>query len=255
MTDDDVTATDPAGLLPHLDLDRAYVFCDFDGTLVEIAATPDGITIPTDLAARLNALATRLDGRFAIVTGRPVGAIDRFLPDYRGDIWGAHGASSRRDGTHYDHLLTDGPEVAALHAAMDRIGQVHDALLEKKPTGAVVHFRDNPRNGAALREAVEAMLADHADFELHASKMAWEVRPDDASKGGVVDHVLAAWGTDLLPVVFGDDTTDEEGMAVARRHGGFGVRIGAGETLARFRLPDPTAMRALVMRLTEGALT
>ena len=35
----------------------------------------------------------------------------------------------------------------------------------------------------------------------------------------------------------GDDTTDEDGFRAAQELGGFGVRIGQADTVARFRVP------------------
>src|SRR3546814_18412039 len=46
------------------------LFPDFDGTLVDIAETPDAILVPDDLARRLEGLAARIDGRPALTTGR-----------------------------------------------------------------------------------------------------------------------------------------------------------------------------------------
>src|SRR3546814_3728119 len=46
------------------------LFLDFDGTLVDIAETPDAILVPDDLARRLEGLAARIDGRLALITGR-----------------------------------------------------------------------------------------------------------------------------------------------------------------------------------------
>src|SRR3546814_3977158 len=48
------------------------LFLDFDGTLVEIADTPEGIHVPDGLPARLDALHRMLDGRIAIVSGRAI---------------------------------------------------------------------------------------------------------------------------------------------------------------------------------------
>ena len=41
-----------------------------------------------------------------------------------------------------------------------------------------------------------------------------------------------------VPVFVGDDLTDEDGFRAAAAEGGFGVKIGPGETAASFRLPD-----------------
>jgi len=247
----DPMLTDPVDLVPEIDLGRAYVFCDFDGTLVDIAPTPDGIDVAGNLAGTLNSMVDVLSGRFAIVSGRPVPDIERFLPEYRGDIWGAHGAASRRGGTLKNHPLTGSDAVARLQTAARRVGETHGTLVEMKPTGGVLHYRSKPGLEDTLRAEAVALLADNEGFELHASKMAWELRPLGASKGGAVAQELADRDSGLIPVVFGDDVTDEEAMTVAIAMGGFGVRIGSGKTQARFRLKDTTAMRDLLKRIIK----
>lgn len=46
------------------------LFLDFDGTLVEIAATPETIAVPAGLAQGLVDLSHELEGRLALVSGR-----------------------------------------------------------------------------------------------------------------------------------------------------------------------------------------
>jgi trehalose 6-phosphate phosphatase len=45
-----------------------------------------------------------------------------------------------------------------------------------------------------------------------------------------------------VPVFIGDDETDEDGVKAALKYGGFGVRVGEGESGARHRLPDVKAV-------------
>src|SRR5688572_13406603 len=81
------------GLDPSLP-DRPALFLDFDGTLVEIAPRPDAVRVPPELPPLLARLAGRLDGALAVVSGRPLGELDHFLPVPIA-MAGDHGASLR----------------------------------------------------------------------------------------------------------------------------------------------------------------
>ena len=45
-----------------------------------------------------------------------------------------------------------------------------------------------------------------------------------------------------LPVYAGDDLTDEPAMAEVQSRGGFAIRIGPGDSVARYRLAGPAEL-------------
>jgi len=45
------------------------------------------------------------------------------------------------------------------------------------------------------------------------------------------------------PWMFGDDVTDEAAFEAVLALGGVAVKVGAGTSLAPYRLPDPAALR------------
>jgi trehalose 6-phosphate phosphatase len=224
-----------------------YLMLDFDGTLIDLAPTPDGIHVPDRLHGLLAGLHAKLDGRLCLVSGREVAVLERFLPDFPGDIFGAHGAEVRRGGTLSRHPLVGSPVVADVQSqAQDAVAQMHGVTLETKDTGAVIHYRAVPQAEGAARAAAETIAAAAPGMEMHTSKMAFEIRPSNASKAGAVHAIIAEQPSGIRPVVIGDDVTDEEAMVVANAAGGFAVRVGGGDTCAAYRLPDPAAVLALL---------
>jgi trehalose 6-phosphate phosphatase len=68
--------------------------------------------------------------------------------------------------------------------------------------------------------------------------MVVELRPDGIGKGNALQELMrSAPFQRRIPVMFGDDATDEPAFALANRMGGLSVKVGAGATLARHRLP------------------
>ncbi|WP_386681002.1 trehalose-phosphatase [Loktanella sp. R86503] len=233
-----------------------YLMLDFDGTLVDLAPTPDGIHIPDRLHGLLAGLHDKLGGRLCLVSGREVAVLEQFLPDFPGDIFGAHGAEARLGGTLSRHPLVGSPTVAQVQdSARNAVAQIPGATLETKDTGAVIHYRAVPEAAATARAAAQAIAAAATGMEMHTSKMAFEIRPSDASKAGAVHTIVTEHPGTIRPVVIGDDVTDEEAMVVANAAGGFAVRVGDGDTCAAYRLPDPAAVLALLETwLTEETL-
>jgi trehalose 6-phosphate phosphatase len=56
------------------------------------------------------------------------------------------------------------------------------------------------------------------------------------------------------PVFVGDDRGDEHGFRVVDKAKGIAVKVGAGPTSARYRLPDVDAVRAWIAALQPGAI-
>jgi trehalose 6-phosphate phosphatase len=215
----------PPPVLPPIA--RAALLLDLDGTLLDIAPTPDAAVVPPDLIASLRALRARLDGALAVVSGRPVEQVEALLPDAAQAIAGEHGGAIRHaPGEALDRVdLPTPPE--AWFAAGARIAAAHPgAALERKANGFVLHYRAAPALGPALGAAMAALVEDSDRFVMVPARKAWELRPRGADKGTAVEAVMRrAPFAGRLPVFIGDDVTDEDGMAAARRLGGVGLRV------------------------------
>ena len=79
---------------PRLTPDAA-LFLDFDGTLVDIAETPEAIEVPQRLVPLLTDLHDLLGGALAVVSGRQIDVLDRFLAPLRLPAAGEHGVQRR----------------------------------------------------------------------------------------------------------------------------------------------------------------
>jgi len=208
---------------------QAALLLDLDGTLVDIAPTPDAVVVPPGMTETLHRLRERLRGAIAIVTGRTADVIDRLLGDGAFAVGAEHGGTVRRlPGApleRADEHLAPPPD--AWIAEARHLADAHPgALVERKALGFTLHYRAVPEAGPLFRDALSAMLAGSPTFELLAGKLVWEVRPLGVNKGTAVRALMAGPPfAGRLPLFIGDDVTDEDGMRVARAMGGAGLQV------------------------------
>lgn len=214
------------------------LFLDFDGTLVEIADIPDGIHVPDGVPAQLAALHRALGGRIAIVSGRAIADIQSHLGPLHLLMVGSHGAEIG-EAAEDTKPLSDASraELAALTAAWPRL------LVETKPHGIAVHYRQEPEAAPAVFTVMDDMAAREG-LAARRGKMVVELGPKSANKGAAVARLMAAAPfAGALPIFIGDDTTDEDGFAAVAALGGYGILVGAPRpTAAHYRLADPEAV-------------
>lgn len=206
---------------------RTALLLDMDGTLIDLAATPDAVVVPPDLPGVIADLREALGGALAIVTGRPIHDVDRLLGSAPGAVAGEHGGAIR--------LAFDAPVQRAdvpalppawLDAADKLVALFPGALLERKARGLALHYRLAPGAGPVFHAALSAMVDSEPGFQLLQGLMVWEVRPAGIDKGGAVATLMRqAAFAERLPVFIGDDLTDEDGMREARKLGGAGYRV------------------------------
>ncbi|GIX31744.1 MAG: trehalose 6-phosphate phosphatase [Porticoccaceae bacterium] len=237
---------------PELDLDRVAFFLDFDGTLVDIAPTPDAVVVPPALPELLAALREASGGALAVVSGRSLAALDRLL-GLPLDAAGLHGAEWRLRGERF--VAPPGPALAEARAHLAEIARRHGLLLEDKGAGAALHFRDRPELEGLIDRELQARLAGLPGLRLVRGKCVREVLPAGVDKGAAVARFLAQPPfAGRLPVYAGDDLTDEDAFAVLAERGGLTIKVGEGASRAARRLASPAELRAWLAGLASGSL-
>jgi trehalose 6-phosphate phosphatase len=204
----------------------AALFLDFDGTLIELADTPDSIRVPPALPDLLRDLERRLSGRLALVSGRALADLDRHVGLSGIAAAGSHGLELRLPGK--AALAPDPPpKLAAARAAVAAYADSRPGLLaEEKPAGIALHYRLAPDEGEAAR-AFAADVAGRTGLDLLHGKMVAELRPPGTDKGGVLRALMAEPPfAGARPVFVGDDLTDEDAFRAAAALGGAGVLVG-----------------------------
>jgi trehalose 6-phosphate phosphatase len=227
----------------------AALLLDLDGTLLDIAPTPDAVRVPSGLPETLRRLREQLDGALAIITGRPVEQVDALLPGVPYAVAGEHGGAIRFAPSAAVERAALPPLPAGwLSAAAALVAAHPGTLLEEKARGFALHYRLAPEAGLALERGLRKLLGGQETHRLLPAHMAFEVRPRGADKGTAVAAVLArAPFAGRMPVYVGDDVTDEDAIRAAEARGGVGLRVAEA-------FGDAAGVRAWLARLAGEAL-
>lgn len=226
--------------MPDLPLDvprNSAFFFDFDGTLVDIAPRPELVAVEPRIGGLLRALDARYDGALAIITGRPLQAVDDFLAPAKLAMAAEHG-SVRRDSSGAMHLAEGNAAAieAAYGALKDLPNENSGLLLERKSSSLALHYRARPDLGALCADAVEGVVGEIDGLVILPGKMVFEIKPKGIDKGMAVRAFLEEPPfKGRTPIFAGDDVTDEHGFAVVNALGGISVKIDEGDTQAAFR--------------------
>ena len=224
-------------------LDGAALFLDFDGTLVELAETPDSILVSPALAPMLERLRRRLDGRLALISGRSRADLERHVPLSGIAFSGSHGLELRlADGTNLPLSVPIGLD--DLRDEVTRFAAARDGLLvEEKPAGIALHYRRAPAQAEPAIGFMERLARQHGLAVQHGN-MVVELRPEGATKGDALRAFMTEPEfTGARPVFVGDDLTDEHAFDAAAALGGAGILVGpARETAAQYRVDSVTAV-------------
>ena len=237
-----------SSIVDALTTDTCVVGIDVDGVLAPIVTHADQATIPAEVLDTVHALATTC--RVAIVSGRSVDDLDRFGFADTLAVFGSHGGQRR----HHDDPELDASEqmrrdqvIAACGAAATECGP--GAWVEKKPHGAVLHWRECTSADAqhVARRLIDD-LSSRADIWVTTGHHVVEATVRHASKATAM-RALASEVDARCMIYVGDDRTDEDVFAVMSPTD-IGIHVGSGDTLARMRLASPTevaeCLRAVV---------
>ena len=214
--------------------ERPGIILDFDGTISEIAQSPELAVIHPRILNTL-ALAVRKYEMVAVLSGRAVRDVSARV-SVRGVTYvGNHGAESIANGQ-LRVLSASAP--AGIGRALEyirRTVEIPGIVYEDKRFSASIHYRQVEDVKAAERQLRRAITrAPGSDMlDTFWGRMVLEIRPATAiTKGDAIAYLAAQHSLDAL-VFVGDDTTDIDGMrrlpALEDAHA-VGVAVTSSET-------------------------
>jgi trehalose 6-phosphate phosphatase len=229
------------------------LFLDIDGTLLDIAPTPDAVKVDVALLNLLRRLGRACNGAIALVTGRSIAAVDALFDPLQLPVAGVHGFERRNaQGRHFRPDFV-GAGLSYLRSEVTALAQsLHGVLLEDKGCAFAVHYRQAPN----LEETVRLRLARLVSaalpaFELLDGDHVVEIKPAEHDKSSAIEAFMQEKPfTGRTPVFIGDDTTDLDGFAAMKRFNGLAIAVGS-RIPGDMRLAGPRDVRAWL----EGLLT
>lgn len=202
---------------------RAGLFLDFDGVLADIAPEPDAAMIRDGVADLLSAL-SRVLGRVAVISGRPVGYLDAMVPA-EVDIVGLYGLEWRRDGGHHTLHLAETFRETVRELTADATSRFGAAVVEPKGLSLTIHYRSDEALARPMQEWV-AEQAERTGMEQRPAKRSFELHPPIKRDKGTA---LVELAEDLDPVAYvGDDLGDLpafDGLDELAAHGVATLRV------------------------------
>lgn len=224
------------------------LFLDVDGTLLELAATPDRVHVPAALRNTLQLACTREQGAFALLSGRPLKELDELFAPCRFAASGKHGLEVRLPNGEVIRPDIDPSRLDRARRWLLLMQKENRGLvLEDKGTALAMHYRLAPR----MQEEVSAAMRELADelgedFVLRPGKCVLEIMPRGLSERSAIETFMRQREfAGRIPIFVGDDPTDEVGFEAVNEMGGHSIRVGdLANTAAQFRFSSVSTVVA-----------
>jgi trehalose 6-phosphate phosphatase len=241
-------------LLP-LNLREFAILLDVDGTILDIAPTPDAVRATASLRQTLARLLERTAGAIALVSGRSLDSLDRIFAPLRMPAIGGHGAEMRPAADQAAHRLP-----AALDDALRlRISAIAKAasgiLVEDKGYAVALHYRQAPAQEDAIKSAIAAIrdALPPGSIEVLPGKSVVEVKAAGFDKGTALRELMTYRNfAGRRPIFIGDDTTDEAAFAAMPEFRGVPVSVGRDVPGVTSSFDTPGDVRRWLRRVANG---
>lgn len=232
------------------------LFLDYDGTLTGFRVDPIKARPSKLLLTILAALTSDPKTTIVIVTGREHGYLSSWFEDLPLAFAAEHGCFFKDPGHSWQAVRTfDESWKPAVRSVIERyVSRLPGTLLAEKPSGVVWHCRGAADRSLALTtyaQLVEELkpLAASLGLRIIAGKMVVEVQPLGFDKGTTALRWLQNANHDFV-LAAGDDTTDED-LFRTMPDASFTIKVGSGESLARYRLRSHVGMIKLLNTLAK----
>ncbi len=247
-------------------LDKAYheahnrlLLLDYDGTLVGFKPMPEQAKPDEELKQLLLKLTADPLNTVVIISGRDRNILDEWLGDLNLHFMAAHGLWVRHPGQKWNMTVSlDNDWKPSVRNVLEMFSnRMPGSLIEEKEYSMAFHYRQCEPDMVAVRlgEIREALmfLTETTTLGLQEGNKVLEIKDNRVSKGYVASFFIHNQHYDFILGV-GDDFTDEN-LFLALPAEAFSVKVGLGETNAKYCVRSWRAIRSILNTFALAADT
>ena len=227
-----------------LTFSKALVFVDYDGTLVSIQNDPQAAQLGAAELDILRNVASIPSLQLVVISGRPKSFLTDQLRGVPITMGAEHGAFLWEPKLNDWQGLSDNLKLNLSEEVESQLAKLTAAIpgsaIEHKDSCTAWHYRNsvNPDLTAIKSAITEITVLLPPNLTLVTGKCILEIRQSNISKGGFMDSYIkrnSIAPDDTHVIAIGDDTTDEDMFQLVNSIGGQSIKVGNGDSLAKFR--------------------
>ena len=231
------------------------VLLDYDGTLVNLTATPEKAKLTREITEIIRKLISLPGMEIFIITGRSHDDIDKFLDHIPINIIAEHGAIIKENGQWKTREQKSDLWKQSVIPLMNQITEAcPGSFIEEKIYSLAWHYR-NAESDAGYKSSRELIrilseIIGNHDLKILDGNKVVEILSDSIGKGRAVKRLYEQNIYDFI-LSIGDDTTDEEMFEYFQNHSNaYTIKVGEGETFAKFKLNDISEVISLLKKMS-----
>ncbi len=228
---------------------------DYDGTLSPIRSLPHQAKPKKALKNLLTTLSEQNNTDVVVISGRDKDTLESWLGNLPIALASDHGVWIKRKNKTWSNTLPN--DQHWLESVSNIIQKFSDEMpgsfIEEKTHSIAFHYRNSEPDMVSvklpeLKEALRSIIG-RQPIEMQDGRRVLEIKDQRMNKG---QAALSFSSEDAYDFIFiaGDDTTDEDMFKTHPNH--YTVKIGYGETNAKYRLKDPDALHDLLQTFIKA---
>jgi trehalose 6-phosphate synthase/phosphatase len=235
---------------------KRLVLLDYDGTLVNYELIPDNARLPEHLIEILIKVVDNPETELFIISGRSHNDIDKLLGHIPINIIAEHGAMIKENGQWKNQIVDNVQWKKAIIPSLSMITDLcPNSFVEEKSFSLTWHYRNAEADLGyeCSRELIDLLNEKIHSYDLRIldGNKVVEILTNDTGKGRAVKKLLDSNNYDFV-LSIGDDATDEEMFEFfLNSSNAFTIKVGEGNTLARYNLLSISDVESLLKQLSE----